>query len=78
MLFFGLTACSHVLHVCILGYLCPCFSPRLKYLKHTLFNVYLATFLGSMDNFTRSIDSPASYHGVGLLRCVLTFRDIFA
>ena len=26
---------------------------RLKSLKHALFNVYLASFLGSMDTFTR-------------------------
>ena len=57
MLFLGLTACSHVLHVCVLGYLCPYFSLRLKSLKHALFNVYLASFLGSMDSFTRSIEA---------------------
>ena len=57
MLFLGLAACSHVLHVCILGYLCPCFLLRLKSLKHALFNVYLASFLGSMDTFTRSIEA---------------------
>ena len=57
MLFLGLTASSHVLHVCILGFLCPCFSLRLKSLNHTLFNVYLESFLGSMDSFTRSIEA---------------------
>ena len=57
MLFLGLSACSHVLHVCILGYLCPSFALRLKSLKHALFNVYLASFLGSMDTFTRSIEA---------------------
>ena len=35
----------------------PCFLLRLKSLKHTLFNVYLASFLGSMDTFTRSIEA---------------------
>ena len=57
MLFLGLAACSYVLHVFILWYLCPCFSLRLKSLKHILFNVYLASFLGSMDTFTRSIEA---------------------
>ena len=48
---------SHVFHVCILGYLCPCYSLRLKPLKHAPFNVYLASFLGSMDTFIRSIEA---------------------
>ena len=30
---------------------------RLKSLKHALFNVYLESFLGSMDSFTRFIDT---------------------
>ena len=30
---------------------------RLKSLKHALFNVYLARFLGSMDAFTRFTDA---------------------
>ena len=30
---------------------------RLKYLKHALPNVYLASFLGSVDTFTRSTDA---------------------
>ena len=30
---------------------------RLKSLKHALFNVYLASFLGSMDTFTRFTDA---------------------
>ena len=29
---------------------------RLKSLKHALPNVYLASYLGSVDTFTRSID----------------------
>ena len=29
---------------------------RLKYLKHALLNVYLASFLGSVDTFIRSTD----------------------
>ena len=48
---------SHVFHVCILGYLCPYISLRLKSLKHAPFNVYLASFLGSMDTFIRSIEA---------------------
>ena len=46
---------SHVFHVCILGYLC--ISLRLKPLKHAPFIVYLASFLGSMDTFIRSIEA---------------------
>ena len=57
MLFLGLASCSDVLHDHILGYLCPCFSLRLKSLNHALFNVYLASFLGSMDTFTRSTNA---------------------
>ena len=30
---------------------------RLKSLKHALFNVYLASFLGSVDTFTRSTEA---------------------
>ena len=48
---------SHVFHVGILGYFCPCISLRLKSLKHAPFNVYLASFLGSMDTFIRSIEA---------------------
>ena len=44
-------------HVCILRYFCPCISLRLKPLKHAPFNVYLASFLGSMDTFIRSIEA---------------------
>ena len=39
------------------GCLSSCFSLRLKSLKHAFFNVYLASFLGSMDTFTRSIEA---------------------
>ena len=46
-----------VFHVFILGCLCPCISLRLKSLKHAPFNVYLASFLGSMDTFIRSIEA---------------------
>ena len=35
----------------------PLLSLRLKSLKHALFNMYLASFLGSMDTFTRSIEA---------------------
>ena len=41
----------------IYGCLGSCFSLRLKSLKHALFNVYLESFLGSMDTFTRSIEA---------------------
>ena len=57
MLFLGLAACSHALHVCVLGYLCPYSHHRLKSLKNALFNVYLASFLGSVDTFTRSTEA---------------------
>ena len=33
----------------------PASHHRLKSLKHALFNVYLESFLGSVDTFTRSI-----------------------
>ena len=48
---------SHVFHVFILGYLSPCISLRLKPLNHAPFNVYLVSFLGSMDTFIRSIEA---------------------
>ena len=48
---------SHVFHVFILGHLCPCISLRLKPLKHAPFNVYLESFLGSMDTFIRSTEA---------------------
>ena len=48
---------SHVSHVCILVYLCLCISLRLKPLKLAPFNVYLASFLSSMDTFIRSIEA---------------------
>ena len=35
----------------------PASHNRLKSLKHPLPNVYLASFLGSMDTFTRSTDA---------------------
>ena len=35
----------------------PASHNRLKYIKHALPNVYLASFLGSMDTFTRSTDA---------------------
>ena len=35
----------------------PAFHHRLKSLKHVLFNVYLAIFLGSVDTFTRSTEA---------------------
>ena len=35
----------------------PVSHHRLKSLKHALFNVYLASFLGSVDTFTRSTEA---------------------
>ena len=35
----------------------PAFHNRLKSLKHALLNVYLASFLGSVDTFTRSTEA---------------------
>ena len=35
----------------------PASHNRLKSLKHALPNVYLASFLGSVDTFTRSTDA---------------------
>ena len=35
----------------------PASHHRLKYLKHALFNVYLESFWGSVDTFTRSTDA---------------------
>ena len=57
MLFLGLAACSHALHVCVLGICAPVAHHRLKSLKHALFNVYLESFLGSVDTFTRSTEA---------------------
>ena len=54
---FGGNARSSVFNARIYGCLGSCFSLRLKSLKHALFNVYLASFLGSMDTFTRSIEA---------------------
>ena len=35
----------------------PSFHDGLKSLKHALLNVYLASFLGSVDTFIRSTDA---------------------
>ena len=35
----------------------PAYHNKLKSLKHALSNVYLASFLGSVDTFTRSTDA---------------------
>ena len=35
----------------------PASHLRLKSLKHALFNVYLASFLGSVDTFARSTEA---------------------
>ena len=55
---------------------------RLKSFKHALPNVYLASFLGSVDTFIRSTEvqllSPINYCRVVFLRCVFTARDIYA
>ena len=39
------------------GIYAPASHLRLKSLKHALPNVYLASFLGSVDTFTRSTDA---------------------
>ena len=39
------------------GICAPASHLRLKSLRHALFNVYLASFLGSVDTFTRSTDA---------------------
>ena len=41
----------------VMGICAPASHLRLKSLKHSLPNVYLASFLGSMDTFTRSTDA---------------------
>ena len=41
----------------VMGICAPTSYLRLKSLKHALPNVYLASFLGSMDSFTRSADA---------------------
>ena len=39
------------------GICAPASHHRLKSLKHALFNVYLESFLGSVDTFTRSTEA---------------------
>ena len=39
------------------GICAPTSHNRLESLKHALFNVYLASFLGSVDTFTRSTEA---------------------
>ena len=39
------------------GICAPASHLRLKSLKHALLNVYLASFLGSVDTFIRSTDA---------------------
>ena len=39
------------------GICAPTLHLRLKSLRHALPNVYLASFLGSVDTFTRSTDA---------------------
>ena len=39
------------------GICAPGSHHRLKSLKHALFDVYLVSFLGSVDTFTRSTDA---------------------
>ena len=41
----------------VMGIYAPTSHLRLKSLKHALPNVYLASFLGSMDTFTRFTDA---------------------
>ena len=40
-----------------MGICAPAYHLRLKSLKNALLNVYLASFLGSMDTFTRSTEA---------------------
>ena len=54
---FGGNARSSVFNARIFGCLSSYFSLRLKSLKHALFNMYLASFFGSMDTFTGSIEA---------------------
>ena len=58
MLIFGLScmfSCSSCMYLRVFG--APASHLRLKYLKHALSNVYLASFLGLVDTFTRSTDA---------------------
>ena len=41
----------------VMGICAPASHLRLKSLKHAFLKVYLASFLGSMDTFTRSTDA---------------------
>ena len=41
----------------VMGIYVPAFHNRLKSLKHAHLNVYLASFLGSVDTFTRSTEA---------------------
>ena len=41
----------------VMGICVPASHLRLKSLKHALLNVYLASFLGSVDTFIRSTDA---------------------
>ena len=57
MLIFGLNcmfSCSSCMYLRVFG--APASHLRLKSLKHALPNVYLASFLGSVNTFTRSTD----------------------
>ena len=56
MLFLGLAACLMFSYLHFRVFV-PLISLRLKPLKHAPFNVYLASFLGSMDTFIRSIEA---------------------
>ena len=47
-------SCSSCMYLRVFG--APASHLRLKSLKHALPNVYLASFLGSVDTFTRSTD----------------------
>ena len=51
--------CNFLLFVMyeVMGICAPASYLRLKSLKHALPNMYLASFLGSMDAFTRSTDA---------------------
>ena len=64
------------------GICAPASHLRLKSLRNSLPNVYLASFLGSVDSFIRSTNTQlvVSYKLMKgrFLRYVLTIRDIYA
>ena len=51
---FSCSSCSSCLYFRVFV---PLLFTKVKSLKHALFNVYLESFLGSMDTFTRSTEA---------------------